>query len=130
MTMLKTGDLQAVGTDNCTFNANQKALGKDDFTKIPNGVNGIEDRMGIVWNNGVVKGVLTPCEFVRSVSTNAAKIFGLYPKKGRIEVGADADIVVWDGDSKRTISAKTHHHKVDFNIFEGMEIQGIAHTLA
>eukprot|EP00013_Stygamoeba_regulata_P008299 CAMPEP_0177668824 /NCGR_PEP_ID=MMETSP0447-20121125/23028_1 /TAXON_ID=0 /ORGANISM="Stygamoeba regulata, Strain BSH-02190019" /LENGTH=503 /DNA_ID=CAMNT_0019175479 /DNA_START=91 /DNA_END=1602 /DNA_ORIENTATION=+ len=126
MKMLATGDLQCTGTDNCTFNANQKAMGKDDFTKIPNGVNGIEDRMSIVWHNGVTAGILTPQQFVRATSSAAAKIFNLYPRKGLIAVGSDADLVVWNGSAKRTISAKTHHHAVDFNIFEGMEVTGVA----
>lgn len=72
--------------------------------------------MSVVWTNGVVTGILTPCDFVRAVSTAAAKIFNLYPRKGRIEVGADADVVVWNPNGKRVISAKRHHHKVDFNI--------------
>jgi dihydropyrimidinase len=126
MKLLASGDLQAVGTDNCTFNANQKALGKDDFTKIPNGVNGVEDRMAIVWTNGVVKGILTPCQFVGVTSANAARIFNIYPRKGRIDVGSDADIVIWDGQAKRIISKETHHHAVDFNIFEGQEVSGVA----
>jgi len=126
MKLLVTGDLQCTGTDNCTFNADQKMMGKHDFTKIPNGVNGIEDRMSIVWTKGVKSGMMTPCEFVRATSSAAAQIFNVYPRKGRIEVGADADIVVWDGDAKRTISAKTHHHRCDFNIFEGMEVSGVA----
>jgi len=126
MDLLATGDLQVVGTDNCTFNADQKAMGKDDFTKIPNGVNGIEDRMAIVWTNGVMAGKLTPSQFVAVTSTNAAKVFGCYPRKGRLEVGADADVVVWDGRATRTISAKTHHHAVDFNVFEGLTVTGVA----
>lgn len=116
MRLLAVGDLATVATDNCTFNADQKALGKDDFTKIPNGVNGIEDRMAIVWTKGVETGMLAPTDFVRVTSTAAAKIFGLYPRKGRIEQGSDADIVVWDPAAKRTISAKTHHHNIDYNI--------------
>eukprot|EP01089_Gocevia_fonbrunei_P023348 TRINITY_DN9807_c0_g4_i2.p1 TRINITY_DN9807_c0_g4~~TRINITY_DN9807_c0_g4_i2.p1 ORF type:complete len:427 (+),score=99.36 TRINITY_DN9807_c0_g4_i2:312-1592(+) len=126
MKMLASGNLHAVGTDNCTFNAPQKAMGKDDFTKIPNGVNGIEDRMAVVWTKGVVTGILTPSQFVGATSANAAKIFNIYPRKGRIEVGSDADLVVWDGQGKRVISKDTHHHAVDFNIFEGMEVTGIA----
>lgn len=126
MKMLATGDMHLVGTDNCTFNSDQKAMGKDDFSKIPNGVNGIEDRMAIVWTKGVKTGILTPCEFVKVTSTNAAKIFNIYPRKGRIAVGSDADIVIWNGEAKRVISKDTHHHAVDFNIFEGMEVAGIA----
>lgn len=126
MDLLATGDLSCVGTDNCTFNANQKAMGANDFTKIPNGVNGIEDRMSIVWEKGVITGKLTPSQFVGVTSTNAAKIFNIYPRKGCIAVGCDADIVIWNGSATRTISAKTHHHAVDFNIFEGMTVHGIA----
>jgi len=126
MKLLASGDLHTVGTDNCTFSAHQKAMGKDDFTKIPNGVNGIEDRMAIVWDKGVTTGILTPSEFVRATSSNAAKIFNIYPRKGRIAPGSDADIVIWNGEATRTISAKTHHHAVDFNIFEGMVVHGIA----
>lgn len=89
-------------------------------------MNGIEDRMSIVWNNGVEKGFLSPSDFVRVTSTNAAKIFNMYPKKGIIQAGSDADIVVWDPNSERTISAKTHHHKGNFNIFEGIKVKGNA----
>ncbi len=123
---LQAGHLQTTATDHCCFCAPQKAAGKDDFTKIPNGCAGIEDRMGILWHYGVNSGRLTPNEFVAVTSTNAARIFNLHPRKGALEVGADADLVLWDANATRTISAKTHHQNVDFNIFEGRVVKGLA----
>jgi dihydropyrimidinase len=125
---LQSGSLQTTATDHCCFCADQKAMGRDNFTKIPNGTGGVEDRMSVLWHHGVGTGRLTPTEFVRVTSTNAAQIFNLYPRKGSVSVGADADLVVWDPKASKTISAKTHHQKVDFNIFEGMQVTGLATT--
>ena len=122
---LQGGNLHTTATDHCTFCAAQKAAGKDDFTKIPNGCGGVEDRMSVVWDAGVNTGRLTPSEFVRVTSANAAQIFNMYPRKGLIAVGSDADIVVWDPQGTRTISAKTQFAKGDFNVFEGRTVKGV-----
>jgi len=122
---LQSGMLQTTATDHCCFCTPQKEMGKDDFTQIPNGTSGVEDRMHVLWTHGVSTGKLTMNEFVAVTSANAAKIFNVYPRKGSISVGADADIVVWDPERSRTISAETHHQNIDFNIFEGMEVKGI-----
>ena len=127
---LQSGNLQTTATDHCCFCADQKAMGKDDFTQIPNGTAGVEDRLAVLWTHGVNTGRLTPEEFVAATSTNAAQIFNIYPRKGSVSVGADADIVVWDPAATKTISRKTHHQNIDFNIFEGMEVTGLAsHTV-
>ena len=123
---LQAGVLQTTATDHCCFCTPQKQAGLDDFRKIPNGTNGVEDRMGVLWHHGVRTGRLTPSEFVAVTSTNAAKIFNVFPKKGVIAPGADADVVVWDPQKSRTISAKTHHQNIDFNIYEGMTVLGNA----
>ena len=121
---LQAGMLQTTATDHCCFCLPQKQMGKDDFTLIPNGTGGIEDRMGLLWHHGVNMGRLTKNEFVAATSANAAKIFNIYPRKGSVSPGADADLVVWDPERERTISKETHHQNVDFNIFEGMRVRG------
>ena len=125
---LQSGNLQTTATDHCCFCADQKAAGKDDFTLIPNGTGGVEDRMSVLWTHGVNTGRLTPEEFVAVTSTNTAKIFNIHPRKGAVRAGADADIVLWDPEATTTISVKTHHQNVDYNIFEGMPVKGLAST--
>ncbi|GJM43301.1 MAG: D-hydantoinase/dihydropyrimidinase [Gemmatimonadota bacterium] len=126
---LQSGILQTVGTDHITFSHEQKLSGKDDFRIIPNGAGGIQDRMSLLWNHGVRTGRLNIHQFVDLTSTRAARIFDLYPRKGSITVGADADLVVWDPAGTRTISAKTHHHQNDRSIFEGFEVTGVPSTV-
>jgi dihydropyrimidinase len=122
---LQSGMLQTTATDHCCFCTPQKEAGLDDFRSIPNGTAGVEDRMSVLWHHGVRTGRLTPSEFVAVTSTNCAKIFNIYPKKGSLSVGADADVVVWDPEGTRHISAETHHQNIDFNIYEGMDVIGI-----
>jgi dihydropyrimidinase len=151
---VKDGTLQVVSTDHCDFwyegskgpwqewqksgkpwreyeaqdpsyRRPGKELGKGNFAKIPNGLPGIEDRMIVLWDQGVNTGRITPQRFVELNCTNPAKIFGMYPKKGTISVGADADILVWDPEKAHTISASTHHMKVDYNLYEGLQVKGV-----
>jgi dihydropyrimidinase len=128
---LQSGNLHTTATDHCTFCAAQKAAGKDDFAKIPNGCGGVEERLAVIWDEGVNTGRLTPSEFVAITSANTAKLFNIYPQKGSVSVGADADLVVWDPSGTKTLSAKTQFSKGDFNIFEGRTVKGIpSHTIS
>ncbi len=122
---LQAGSLQVVATDHCAFTTEQKRTGIGDFTKIPNGTGGVEDRLPLLWTHGVSTGRLTMNEFVAVTSTNIAKILNLYPKKGAVLVGADADLVVWDPAKEKTISAKTQQSAIDYNVFEGMKVKGM-----
>ena len=122
---LKAKQLQTIGSDQCSFSfKGKKELGLNDFSKIPNGGPFIEDRFGILYSEGVAKGRITVNEFVDMISTSAAKTFGLFPKKGTIAIGSDADIVLFDPNVKRVISAQTHHMNVDYNPYEGWEVTG------
>lgn len=137
---LASGKLQSVGTDHCPFQFDGtkpllyegvpyqkpgKELGAGDFSKIPNGTHGIEDRMLLLWTFGVGEGRITPNRFVELTATNPAKIFGLYPRKGTIAVGSDADLVIWDPNATKTIGWQTHHSRTDHNIYEGMQLVGM-----
>jgi len=122
---LQAGSLQVVGTDHCAFTTEQKRRGLGDFTKIPNGTGGLEDRLSVLWTYGVQTGRLTPEEFVAVTSSNVARIMNL-PRKGVIAVGADADIVVWDPRAGKTISAATQKSAIDYNVFEGVKVSASA----
>ena len=123
---LRRNDLQVVSTDHCAFRfSDQKTMGIDDFSKIPNGGPGIENRLSLLYTKGVASGLLDMNRLVELFSTSAAKLFGLFPRKGTIAVGSDADIVVFDPDEESVISAQTHHMNVDYNLYEGMRVKGV-----
>jgi dihydropyrimidinase len=124
---LAKNDLQVVSTDHCPFCMNeppQKQLGQGDFSKIPNGAPGIETRLPLLWDGGVRAGHIDPHRFVEIVSTNPAKMFGLWPRKGTVAVGSDGDLVLWDTERKLLLSAATLHMRVDYNPYEGREVTG------
>ena len=120
--------VQHVATDHCPFCLNQKEMGVDDFSKIPNGAPGIEHRVELMYSEGVHQGRISLNKFVDVTSTGAAKIFGLFPRKGTIAVGSDADIIIFDPEVAHTISADTHHMMVDYSVYEGWEVQGKCRT--
>src|ERR1700675_3030054 len=122
--------LQVVSTDHCPFcMKEQKELGKNDFTKIPNGGPGVEHRLSLIYSGGVHGGKFSANRFVQLVSTAPAKLFGLYPRKGTIAIGSDADIVIFDPNAEHVISAKTHHMRVDYSMFEGFRVKGVTKTV-
>jgi dihydropyrimidinase len=129
---LKFDDLQIVATDHCPFCFNEnrfgilrsKQYGKDDFSKIPNGAPGVEFRLPLLYDGGVNAGRITLNRFVQLTSTAPAKMFGLFPQKGTIAIGSDADLVLFDPNERHTLSASTHHSNVDYSLFEGREVQG------
>jgi dihydropyrimidinase len=127
---LKDNSLQVVSTDHSPFNFHgQKDLVKNDFTKIPNGAPGIENRLQLLFHFGVLTGRISTNRWVELISTSPAKLFGLYPKKGTIKVGSDADIVIWNPETEKTISVSTHHMNVDYNLYEGWKVKGMAETV-
>src|SRR5919107_29849 len=127
---LRTDDLQVISTDHCPFcMKEQKELGRDDFSKIPNGAPGVEHRMSLIYDGGVAQGRVSLNRFVELTSTAAAKMFGLFPRKGTIAVGSDADIVVFDPEREQTISAETHHMNVDYSAYEGRKLRGAVETV-
>jgi dihydropyrimidinase len=134
---LQKNDLQVVSTDHCPFCMKegfmglpkQKELGRNDFSKIPNGAPGVETRMALLFDGGVAHGRITANRWVELTATTPAKIMGLFPRKGTIAIGSDADIVLWDPKATQTLSAKTHHMRVDYNPYEGRKVTGKASTV-
>lgn len=126
---IRQGLVQVVGTDHCPFTWEQKMMGKDDFSKIPNGHPAIEHRMELLWSEGVHAGRITPNQYVALTSANAARIFGMYPKKGCIAPGSDADLVIFDPNQQHVLSSKTHHMNVDYSSYEGWQVQGKCRTV-
>jgi dihydropyrimidinase len=127
---LRGNDLQVISTDHCPFCfKEQKELGRDDFSKIPNGGPGVEHRMSLIYDGGVAEKRISLNRFVELTSTAAAKIFGLFPKKGTIAVGSDADIVIFDPNREQTISAQSHHMRVDYSAYEGRRVRGVVETV-
>ncbi len=122
---LQAGSLQVVATDHCSFTSEQKRIGRNDFRMIPNGTGGLEDRMPVLWTAGVGTGRLTKEEFVAVTSTNIARILNIYPRKGAVAVGADADLVIWDPAATKTIRAKKQVSRIDYNVFEGYKCTGV-----
>ena len=122
---LQSGSLSVVATDHCAFTGVQKRMGVGDFTKIPNGTGGLEDRMPVLWNAGVNSGRLTMEEFVAATSANIARILNVFPRKGAVAVGSDADVVVWDPAATKTITAARQRSRIDYNVFEGYQCRGL-----
>jgi dihydropyrimidinase len=122
---LQAGSLQVVATDHCAFTTEQKRTGLKDFTKIPNGTGGLEDRLPVLWAAGVNTGRITREEFVAATSANIARILNVYPRKGAVAVGSDADLVIWDPEATKTVSAKTQISRIDYNVFEGYACRGL-----
>ena len=126
---INQGLVQVVGTDHCPFMLEQKEMGKHDFSKIPNGHPGIEHRMELLFSEGVHKGKISLTKYVELTSTNAAKIFGMYPRKGTIAIGSDADLVIFDPNKEHTLSVKTHHMNCDYSAYEGKGVKGKTETV-
>jgi dihydropyrimidinase len=126
---INQGLIQIVGTDHCPFKWEQKLMGKDDFSKIPNGHPAIENRMELLYSEGVGKGKISINKFVEITSANPAKIFGMYPQKGCFSIGSDADVVIFDPEKEHVLSANTHHMNVDYSAYEGWKVKGKVDTV-
>jgi len=123
------GAIDVLSSNHTNYNSEQKALGINDFTLIPVGLNGVEERMSLLWEKGVRTGKITPEEFVAITSTNPAKIFNIFPEKGKIDVGAHADIVIWNPNGEKIIVKKSHNPKSNLNVFDGIKCQGAPDTV-